>query len=107
MTRRVVVTGLGAVTPLGHNVEDSWDSIKAGKSGVGPITLFDPANYLVKIAAEVKNWDAAQHMPAKEVRRTDRYQHVVVAAVHEAVGQSGIQFQAENRQRIGTLVGSS
>jgi 3-oxoacyl-[acyl-carrier-protein] synthase II len=107
MTRRVVVTGLGAVTPLGHNVEETWSAIKAGKSGVGPITLFDPTKYLVKIAAEVKNWDAAQHMPAKEVRRRDRYQHFVVAAAREAVQQSGLQFEADKRHRIGTIVGSS
>jgi len=107
MARRVVVTGLGMMTPLGHNVEDSWAAIKAGKSGIGPITLFDTSKYLVKIAAEVKNFDATQYMPAKEVRRRDRYQHLVVAAAREAVMHSGIEVNDSNRQRIGTIIGSS
>ncbi len=107
MSRRVVVTGIGMVTPLGLNVEDSWAGITAGKSGVGPITLFDTTDYLVKIAAEVKNFDAAQYMPAKEVRRRDRYQHFVVAAGKEAVNSSGIQVTDSNRHRVGTIVGSS
>ncbi|MEZ4666644.1 MAG: beta-ketoacyl-ACP synthase II [Anaerolineae bacterium] len=107
MTRRVVVTGLGAITPLGHSVEESWYGIKSGKSGVGPITLFDPTEYLVKIAAEVKNYDASLYMPAKEVRRRDRYQHFVLTAAKEAVSQSGIQVTDENRARIGAIVGSS
>ncbi|MBZ0284880.1 MAG: beta-ketoacyl-ACP synthase II [Anaerolineae bacterium] len=107
MVRRVVVTGLGMMTPLGHNVEDSWAAIKAGKSGIGPITLFDASSYLVKIAAEVKNFDANQYMPAKEVRRRDRYQHLVVAAAREAVTHSGIEVNDHNRQRIGTIIGSS
>lgn len=107
MARRVVVTGLGMMTPLGHNVEDSWAAIKAGKSGIGPITLFDASNYLVKIAAEVKNFDATQYMPAKEVRRRDRYQHLVLAAAKEAVSHSGIEVNDSNRQRIGTIIGSS
>lgn len=107
MSRRVVVTGMGMVTPLGLDVESTWSAIKSGKSGVGPITLFDPKDYLVKIAAEVKNFDAAQHMPSKEVRRRDRYQHFVVAAGKQAVEASGIQVTDSNRHRIGTIIGSS
>src|SRR5512134_2195914 len=101
MARRVVVTGMGAITPLGHNVEDTWAAIKVGKSGVGPITLFDPANHLVKIAAEVKNFDPAAYMPAKEVRRRDRYQHLVVAAAKEAMESSKLEVNDDNRRRIG------
>lgn len=107
MTRRVVVTGLGAVTALGNSAEESWSGITAGKSGVGPITLFDSSEYMVKIAAEAKNFDAAQYMPAKEVRRRDRYQHFVIAAAKEAVTQSGIAVTDSNRRRIGTIIGSS
>jgi beta-ketoacyl-acyl-carrier-protein synthase II len=107
MSRRVVVTGMGMVTPLGLDVESTWSAIKSGQSGVGPITLFDPKDYLVKIAAEVKNFDAAQHMPSKEVRRRDRYQHFVVAAGKQAVEASGIQVTDSNRHRIGTIIGSS
>jgi 3-oxoacyl-[acyl-carrier-protein] synthase II len=70
--RRVVITGLGAISPLGHNVGDTWACIKAGKSGVGPITRFDTTNFLVKIAAEVKNWEPSEYMPAKDARRRDR-----------------------------------
>jgi 3-oxoacyl-[acyl-carrier-protein] synthase II len=107
MMRRVVVTGLGLLSPVGNNVEESWSAIKAGKSGVAPITLFDPQDYLVKIAAEVKNWNAADHMPAKEVRRRDRYQQFIVAAANQAVEHSGITVDDGNRYRIGTLIGSS
>lgn len=107
MSRRVVVTGMGMVTPLGLDVESSWSGITAGKSGVGPITLFDPKDYLVKIAAEVKGFDASQYMPAKEVRRRDRYQLFVVAAAKQAVENSGIQVTDANRHRIGTIIGSS
>ncbi|MCA0453227.1 MAG: beta-ketoacyl-ACP synthase II [Chloroflexi bacterium] len=107
MSRRVVVTGMGMVTPLGLNVEDSWAGIKGGKSGIGPITLFDTTDYLVKIAAELKGFDPAQYMPAKEVRRRDRYQHLVLAAGKQAVESSGIAVTDENRHRIGTIIGSS
>lgn len=107
MTRRVVVTGLGMVTPLGHTVAETWDSIKAGKSGIGRITRFDPTNYLVKIAAEVKNWDPAKFMPAKEVRRRDRYQHFALASAQEAMRDSGLEITDENRHRSGVVVGSS
>ncbi len=107
MKRRVVVTGLGAVTPLGHNVEDTWENIKAGKSGVAAITHFDTSDFLVKIAAEVKDWNPADFMPAKEVRRRDRYQHFVVAAAQEAIRHSGLNLESENAWRVGTIIGSS
>lgn len=107
MSRRVVVTGLGMVTPLGHNVEQTWEAIKAGRSGVGPITRFDATDFQVRIAAEVKNWDAADYMPAKEVRRRDRYQHFVVAAAQEAVKHAGLQIEDGNRWRVGVIIGSS
>lgn len=107
MTRRVVVTGLGLVTPVGHNAAESWGAIKAGISGAGPITRFDTSNFLVKIAAEVKNWDAAKFVPPKEIRRSDRYQHFIIAAVKEALAQSGIEVTDENRSRVGTIIGSA
>ncbi len=107
MTRRVVVTGIGMITPLGHTVEATWEGIKAGKSGVGPITLFDASHYLVKIAAEVKDFDPAQHVPHKEVRRRDRYQHLMMPAAREAVSQSGIEVTDANRRRVGCIIGSA
>jgi beta-ketoacyl-acyl-carrier-protein synthase II len=105
--RRVVVTGVGAISPLGHNVEDTWEAITAGKSGVGPITHFDPVNHLVKIAAEVKNWDPTAYMPAKDARRRDRYQQFILPAAREAMTQSGLEITDENRDRSGVFVAAS
>lgn len=107
MSRRVVVTGLGVLSPVGHSAEQTWEAIKAGQSGVGPITHFDPSNYLVKIAAEVKNWDPASVMPAKEVRRRDRYQQFILAAAKEAATASGFQVDEKNRARSGVIIGSA
>ncbi len=107
MTRRVVVTGMGMVSPLGHTVAETWDNIKEGKSGIGPITRFDATNYAVKIAAEVKNWDATQYMQAKEVRRRDLNEQFSVAAAQEAVRSSGFTVDDSNRMRTGTFVGSA
>lgn len=107
MSRRVVVTGMGVVSPLGHTVEQTWDGIKNGRSGAGPITRFDASNSLVKIAAEVKNWDPAQHMPPKEVRRRDRYQHFTVAAAREAAVQAGFEVKEHERARTGIIIGSA
>lgn len=107
MTRRVVVTGVGAVSPLGHNVEDTWAALKRGTSGVGPITRFDPVNHQVKIAAEVKDWEPTKYMSARDVRRRDRYQQFIVAAAHEAFEQSGLEITEANTRRTGVIVGSS
>lgn len=107
MTRRVVVTGMGVISPLGHNVEPTWEAIKVGKNGAGPITHFDASNYLVQIAAEVKNWDAASVMPAKEVRRRDRYQHFILAAAKEAAADSGFHVPEDKRARSGVIIGSA
>ncbi len=107
MARRVVITGMGLLTPVGNTVEASWSAIKAGTSGIAPITLFDPKDHLVKIAAEVKNWDAAEYMPVKEARRRDRYQQFIVAAAKQAMEQSGLRVTDANRNRIGTIIGSS
>jgi 3-oxoacyl-[acyl-carrier-protein] synthase II len=107
MTRRVVVTGLGMITPLGHTTEPSWEGIIAGKSGVGPITHFDTSNYMVKIAAEVKDWDASTVIPAKEVRRRDRYQHFIAAAAKEAADNAGLQVKDEERLRTSAIIGSA
>jgi 3-oxoacyl-[acyl-carrier-protein] synthase II len=107
MSRRVVVTGMGVLSPLGHSVKQTWEAIIAGQSGVGPITHFDPSNYLVKIAAEVKDWDPASVMPAKEVRRRDRYQQFILAAAKEAASEAGFQVAEENRSRSGVIIGSA
>ena len=107
MTRRVVVTGMGVISPLGHTVEATWDSIKAGKSGVGMITHFDSTNYQVKIAAEIKDWDATQYMLAKEARRRDLNEQYSVAAAQEAVKSAGFEVNDSNRARTGVFVGSA
>lgn len=107
MSRRVVVTGMGMVSPVGHTVAQSWDNIKAGVSGVGPITRFDSTNHLVKIAAEVKDWDPADYMDRKEVRRRDRYQHFIIAAAEEAIKQAGFEVKDSERNRVGVIIGSS
>jgi beta-ketoacyl-acyl-carrier-protein synthase II len=106
MTRRVVITGVGAVTPLGLNVKDSWEACLNGRSGVGPITAFDTTNFLVKIAAEVKNFDPAQFMDPKEVRRRDRFQQFATAAAREALADSGLEIREDNAARVGVFVSS-
>jgi len=107
MTRRVVVTGMGVISPLGHSVEETWGNIKAGKSGVGMITHFDSTDYQVKIAAEIKNWDATKYMQAKEVRRRDLNEQYSVAASQEAVKSAGFEVNDSNRTRTGVFVGSA
>ncbi len=107
MTRRVVITGMGMVSPLGHNVEETWEGIKAGRSGVGAITRYNATGHQVQIAAEVKNWNPADFMEAKEVRRRDRYQHFVVAAAQQAMKHSGLEITDENRHRTSVIIGSS
>ena len=74
MTRRVVITGMGTLNPVGHTVKETWESITHGVSGVAPITLFDPKEFLVKIACEVKNFDPGKYMDIKEARRRDRFE---------------------------------
>ncbi|MBQ7346542.1 MAG: beta-ketoacyl-ACP synthase II [Clostridia bacterium] len=88
--RRVVVTGMGAVTPVGNNVEETWQSLKEGKNGIAPITLFDTANYKAKLGAEVKNFDPLAYMEKSETLRSDRYTQFAVAAASQAVEESGI-----------------
>lgn len=107
MSRRVVVTGLGMVSPMGMNAEESWKNIKSGKSGIGPITRFDASKFNVRIAAEVKDWQPERYIPAKEVRRRDLYQQFVSAAAQEAMRDSGLEVNDQNRQRTGVIIGSS
>ena len=89
--RRVVVTGLGAVTPIGNNVQDTWNSMISGKNGIGPITKFDTTNYKAKFAAEVKDFDPRDYMDKMESLRTDRYTQLAIAASAQAVEDSGIE----------------
>jgi 3-oxoacyl-[acyl-carrier-protein] synthase II len=107
MTRRVVVTGIGLVTPLGHTREESWQNIVAGKSGIAPITRFDPIDSPVKIAAEVKDWNSDKYMSPKMARRHDRNQQYTWLAAHEAIQHAGFEVNDENRHRTGIITGSS
>jgi 3-oxoacyl-[acyl-carrier-protein] synthase II len=104
--RRVVVTGLGIVSPVGIGLQTAWAKILAGESGITRITHFDASALASQIAGEVKGFDVAKYLPAKEARRMDRFIHLGLAAAIEAIGDSGLQVTAENAERIGTIIGS-
>lgn len=107
MTRkRVVVTGLGCISPLGNNMPDTWDAIVAGKSGAGPITLFDATAHKTRFACEVKGFDPAALFGSREARRMDRFCQFAVAAAQEAIQHASLTVTEENRDRIGVLVGT-
>lgn len=104
--RRVVVTGLGAVTPIGNNVKDFWAGIRQGKVGIGSITKFDTTDYKVKIAAEVKDFNAKEHMDPRSARRMDPFCQYAVVAAKEALEDAGIDMTKEDSFRAGVIVGS-
>ncbi|MBQ8065386.1 MAG: beta-ketoacyl-ACP synthase II [Prevotella sp.] len=103
--KRVVVTGLGAVTPLGNTVEETWKNLVAGKSGAAPITLFDTTLFKTKFACEVKNFDASAYIDRKEARKMDRYTQLAIAAAKQAVEDSGMNLEQEDKDRIGVVYG--
>lgn len=104
--RRVVVTGIGMVTPLGLTTHDTWQALLAGKSGVGPITQFDASQYTTRFAASVKNFDPTPYLNPKEVRKFDIFIQYAVAATKQAVDDAGLQITDSNAGRIGVAVGS-
>ncbi len=106
MSKRVVVTGIGAITPIGNTVEDFWSSLKEGKSGVGMITQFDADEYPVKIAAEVKDYVAKERLDRKEAKRQERFSQFACVAAEEAIKMSGIEVTEDNCERIGVFIGS-
>ena len=101
--RRVVITGLGAVTPLGNNVETSWQSLLAGRSGAAEITQFDSSEYAVHFACEVKGFDPTEYIDRKQARRMDRFAHLIVAAARQAEVDSGIEIEPE-AARVGAAI---
>ena len=103
--RRVVVTGMGAVTPLGHSVDESWQKAVAGQSGIDTITLFDARDLGVQIAGEVKNFDPLHFIDKKEARKMDRFSQLAMAALQEALKQSDLQLQPDERERAGCVLG--
>ena len=106
MKRRVVVTGLGAVTPIGNTVDEFWEGIKAGKVGIGEITRFDTADYKVKLAAEVKGFVAKERMDFKAAKRMELFSQYAVAAAKEAYEDAGLEIEKEDPFRAGVIVGS-
>ena len=103
---RVVVTGLGAITPIGNTVDDYWDGLKSGRNGVAPITLFDASSHACRFAAEVKNLDPKGFLEPKESKRWDRFSKFGVIAAKQALADSGLIIQESNASRIGVIIGS-
>ena len=104
--RRVVVTGMGAVTPIGLSVNEFWQSVKAQETGFSEITKFDTTNYKCKLAAEVKEFDAKNYMDAKEARRMELFSQYAVAAAKEAIEDSGLEMDQEDPYMAGCAIGS-
>lgn len=104
--RRVVITGMGAITPIGNSVEEFWNGIKEGKTGFGPITYFDTADYRCKLAAEVKDFDPTQYMDKKSARRMEQFCQFAVAAAGQAIADAGLTMEQEDAYMVGCSVGS-
>ena len=107
VSRRVVVTGLGMISPLGHNVADNWDALINARSGTARITHFDPAGYDSQVAGEVKGFEPTDYLDRKEARRTDRFTQFAIVAAREALTCSGYSVDAGNGSRVATIVGSA
>ena len=106
MKTRVVVTGMGAITPIGNDVESYWKSLKSATVGIGPITCFDTADFKCKVAAEVKDFDPKAYMDVKAARRMERFSQFAVAATKEALTQAGIDMEREDPYMVGVSIGS-
>ena len=104
--RRVVITGLGIVSPIGYGVEENWENITAGKSGIGPITLFDTSGFSVTIAGEVDSFNPTDFLPEKDARRMDRFIQFSMVAANEAIRNSGLEISEENADLIGVYIGA-
>lgn len=103
--KRVVVTGLGALTPVGNNVAETWDNLVKGVSGAGPITHFDASKFKTHFACEVKNFNGTDYIDRKELRKMDLYTQYAIAAAKEAVEDSGMDLEKEDLNRIGVIYG--
>ena len=106
MKRRVVITGLGIVSPVGNDVDTAWDNVINGRSGIGRISRFDPADFNSHIAGEVKEFDVTAYLPAKEARQMDTFIHYGIAAGIQAWRDSGLEATEQNAERLGVIVGS-
>ena len=105
MSKRVVVTGMGAITPIGNSVNEYWESLKAGKVGIGPITYFDTTDYKATLAAQVKDFNAKDYMDPKAARRMETFSQFAVAAAKEAMEDSGLDMSVEDPYRVGVSIG--
>jgi len=104
--RRVVITGLGIVSPVGLNLKDSWDSITAGKSGAAPIDTFDTTDFPVKFAATIKNFDPGSVIPPQDMKKMSAFVHYGLLAADEALRDSGLEITEDNAERIGVAIGA-
>ncbi|OGO20001.1 MAG: beta-ketoacyl-[acyl-carrier-protein] synthase II, partial [Chloroflexi bacterium RBG_16_48_8] len=104
--RRVVITGMGCVSPLGNDIQTTWEALVAGQSGVGDITLFDTTNFKTKFAAEVKDFDPVKHLGAKLARRADRFTQFALEACQQALSQSRVEINQNNTDRVGVVLGT-
>ena len=104
--RRVVVTGLGLISPVGNSISDAWDNVKAGKSGIGPIDIFDVSGFSSRIGGLIRNFDVSTIMSAKEARKLDPFIHYGLAASVQAIEDAGLEITEGNSTRIGIAIGS-
>jgi len=104
--RRVVVTGLGIISPVGNSIAAAWENILAGKSGIGPITNFDVSDFPVRIAGEIRDFNVSDYIPAKDARRMGAFIHYGIAAASQAIADSGLEITASNATRAGVAIGS-
>ena len=104
--RRVVITGLGIISPVGNDAGAAWQNILAGRSGIGPITRFDASSFPVRIAGEVKDFDVTHYLPARDARRMDIFMHYGIAAGIQAIRDAGLEAHPANAERIGVSIGS-
>jgi 3-oxoacyl-[acyl-carrier-protein] synthase II len=107
MKKRVVITGMGTINPLGHDVNSTWEALLVGTSGVGPITLFDASDMLVQIACEVKGFNPADHMDPREARRCDRFEQMAAVTARQAMEQAGLMIPADQAGRVGVVISSA
>ena len=104
---RVVITGLGAITPIGSTVQEFWNGLAEGRNGVAPISTFDTTRYSVKLAAEVKGFKPEDYLPLKRIDRTSRPTHFAIAAAKQALESANLDIGKENRTRIGCIIATS
>src|SRR5713101_10114519 len=107
MERRVVITGLGAITPLGLTIDTIWDKLCQGVSGIGKITRFDPTDYPAQIAGEVRNFTPEYYIDKRDLRRMDRFVHFALVASQEAIQDAGLTITESTADRVGVYIGTA